>query len=144
AGRLRLRRRVPGGADDARRQDHADLRGHERDPAARDRPGDGGAKRPPTVRRILIAPAAALAVGLGAVSLAFGFSASFPVRLLQGLFVVGMGAVVLFGGVAFITTRMAGWRSPASEEEFERIVERAERLAAEDRWGEADEDLEGE
>ena len=30
--------RVPGRADDARRQDHPDLRGHERDPARRDRP----------------------------------------------------------------------------------------------------------
>ena len=30
-------RRVPGRADDARRQDHADLRGHEPDPAGRDR-----------------------------------------------------------------------------------------------------------
>ena len=35
--RLRLRHRVPGRALHARRQDHADLRGHERDPAARDR-----------------------------------------------------------------------------------------------------------
>ena len=33
ARRLRLRQRVPGRADDARREDHADLRGHERDPA---------------------------------------------------------------------------------------------------------------
>ena len=36
-GRLRLRHRVPGRADDARREDHADLRGHQRDPARRDR-----------------------------------------------------------------------------------------------------------
>ena len=38
AGRLRLRDRVPGRALHARRQDHPDLRGHERDPAPRDRP----------------------------------------------------------------------------------------------------------
>ena len=38
ARRLRLRQGVPGRADDARRQDHPDLRGHERDSAARDRP----------------------------------------------------------------------------------------------------------
>ena len=38
--RLRLRQRVPGRAHDARRQDHPDLRGHERDPAPRDRPHD--------------------------------------------------------------------------------------------------------
>ena len=41
--RLRLRHRVPRRADDARREDHPDLRGHERDPARRDRPGDAGA-----------------------------------------------------------------------------------------------------
>ena len=38
--RLRLHAGVPGRADDARRQDHADLRGHEPDPAPRDRPRD--------------------------------------------------------------------------------------------------------
>ena len=38
ARRLRLRHRVPRRALHARRQDHPDLRGHERDPAARDRP----------------------------------------------------------------------------------------------------------
>ena len=37
ARRLRLRQRVPGRALHARRQDHADLRGHQRDPASRDR-----------------------------------------------------------------------------------------------------------
>src|SRR5438067_894355 len=35
-GRLRLHAGVPGRADDAGREDHADLRGHEPDPAARD------------------------------------------------------------------------------------------------------------
>ena len=38
--RLRLHQGVPGRAHDARREDHADLRGHERDPAARDRARD--------------------------------------------------------------------------------------------------------
>src|SRR5207248_3337377 len=38
--RLRLHLRVPGRADDARREDHADLRGHEPDPAAGDRARD--------------------------------------------------------------------------------------------------------
>ena len=36
ARRVRLRQRLSGRAHDARREDHADLRGHERDPAARD------------------------------------------------------------------------------------------------------------
>jgi predicted Zn-dependent protease with MMP-like domain len=85
---------------------------------------------PPTVRRILLASAAALTVGLGAVSLATGFSDSTVVRLLQGLAVFGAGAVVLGGTVVFVLVRLAGWREPSSEQEFERIVQRAERLAA--------------
>ena len=38
---LRLRQGVPGRADDARRQDHPDLRGHQRDPARGDLARDG-------------------------------------------------------------------------------------------------------
>src|SRR5262249_31375458 len=40
--RLRLRQRVPGRADDARREDHPDLRGHAGDPARRHLARDGG------------------------------------------------------------------------------------------------------
>src|SRR5215208_3229550 len=40
ARRVRLHPGVPRRADDARREDHPDLRGHEPDPAARDRPRD--------------------------------------------------------------------------------------------------------
>ncbi len=46
ARRLRLRQGVSGGAHDARREDHPDLRGHERDPAARDRPHVEIGRRP--------------------------------------------------------------------------------------------------
>ena len=42
-GGLRLHRRVPGRADDARREDHPALRGNAADPAAGHRPG---ARRP--------------------------------------------------------------------------------------------------
>ena len=38
ARRLRLRQRLPGRADDARREDHPDLRGHQPDPAHGDGP----------------------------------------------------------------------------------------------------------
>ncbi len=86
--------------------------------------------KPPTLYRILMSAAAALTVGLGAVSLISGFSDSPPVRLLQGVAVFAAGAVVLGAVVVITMTRMAGWREPESEEEFEAIVERAERLAA--------------
>jgi predicted Zn-dependent protease with MMP-like domain len=94
------------------------------------------------MRRILFSALAALTVGLGAVSLIAGFSDSFPVRLLQGIAVFGAGAVIIGGAVVFALVRLAGWHDPESDQEFDAIVERAERLAAEDSWGDS-EDYEG-
>jgi predicted Zn-dependent protease with MMP-like domain len=74
---------------------------------------------------------AALTIGFGAVSLVTGFSDSFPVRLLQGIAVLAAGAAIISGGVVLALVQLAGWREPESEEEFEAIVQRAERLAAE-------------
>jgi predicted Zn-dependent protease with MMP-like domain len=91
--------------------------------------------KPPTLRRILFSALGALTVGLGAISLIAGFSDSFPVRMLQGLAVFAAGAVIIGGTVVLVMVRLAGWREPESEQEFEAIVERAERLAALDSWG---------
>jgi predicted Zn-dependent protease with MMP-like domain len=93
---------------------------------------------PPTLRRILLSALGALTVGLGAVSLIAGFSDSFAVRLLQGLAVFGAGVVIIGGAVVLALIRLAGWRDPESEEEFDAIVERAERLAAEESWGDTE------
>jgi len=89
-----------------------------------------GPSRPPTLRRILFAAIAALTIGLGLVSVIGGFSDSPPVRLLQGIAIFGAGAAIIGGVVVLAMTRMADWRDPASEEEFEAIVQRAEELAA--------------
>jgi predicted Zn-dependent protease with MMP-like domain len=100
---------------------------------------------PPTIRRILLAAAAALTVGLGLISIVSGFSDSFAVRLVQGIAVFGAGAVILGGVVVLAMLHLAGWRDPESEEDFEQLVQRAERLAAEGEWGEEeaeDEDYE--
>jgi len=94
---------------------------------------------PPTPRRILISALAALILGLGAASLIAGFSDSFPLRLLQGLAVFGAGAVVIGGAVVLVMIRIAGWKDPESEEDFDALVERTERLAAEDSWGDTEE-----
>jgi predicted Zn-dependent protease with MMP-like domain len=91
---------------------------------------------PPTARRILLSALAALTVGLGAVSLIAGFSESPPVRLLQGIAVFGAGAVIVGGAVVLVMIRLAGWRDPESETDFEALVLRTERLAAEGSWGE--------
>ena len=85
---------------------------------------------PPTPRRILVSALAALTVGLGAASLIAGFSDYFPVRLLQGLAVFAAGVVIIGGAVVLVMIRLAGWREPESEDDFEAIVQRAERLAA--------------
>ena len=94
--------------------------------------------KPPTPRRVLISAVAALTVGLGAVSLITGFSNEFPLRLLQGIAVFGAGAVIIGGTVVLVMIRMAGWRDPVSEKDFDAIVERAERLAADDSWGDSE------
>jgi predicted Zn-dependent protease with MMP-like domain len=94
--------------------------------------------QPPTPRRILISALAALTVGLGGVSLVAGFSDTFPLRLLQGIAVFGAGVVILGGAVVLAMIRLAGWREPESEEDFEAIVQRAERLAAQDSWGDTE------
>jgi predicted Zn-dependent protease with MMP-like domain len=90
----------------------------------------------PTARRILLSALAALTLGLGAVSLVAGFSDSFPLRILQGLAVFGAGAVIIGGVSALVMIKLAGWRDPESEEDFEALVQRAEILAAEGSWGE--------
>ena len=40
-------------------------------------------------------------------------------------------AAALMGSVAFVAVRLAGWRDPESESEFEEIVRYSERLARE-------------
>ena len=84
---------------------------------------------PDPVRRTAFAAAVALSVGVTAIVIGQGFSTSFPLRLIEaaGIFVV---AAALFGVlVVAVASRLADWREPASEAEFERVVERTERLA---------------
>lgn len=88
----------------------------------------------PTVRRILLSAVAALTVGLGIASLATGFSGPFPLRLVQGVAVFAAGAVVIGGVVVLALVHLAGWRDPESEQDFEALVQRAERLAADSLW----------
>jgi predicted Zn-dependent protease with MMP-like domain len=92
--------------------------------------------KPPTVRRILFSALVALTIGLGAVSLIFGLSESFPIRLLQGIAVFAAGAVIVGGAVVLVMIRLAGWRDPESEIDFEALVQRTERLASEGGWDE--------
>ncbi len=94
----------------------------------------------PTLRRILFSALAALTIGLGAVSLIAGLSESFPIRLLQGIAVFAAGAVIVGGAVVLVMIRLAGWQDPESETDFEALVMRTERLAAEGSWDSWEED----
>ncbi len=85
----------------------------------------------PPLGRIGVAAAVALCTGLTAVVLMQGFSADGGVKLIETLAVVGLVAAVVFGGAIAIGLRLADWREPRSEEEFERVVQRSERLAQE-------------
>jgi predicted Zn-dependent protease with MMP-like domain len=85
----------------------------------------------PPLGRIGVAAAVALCTGLTAVVLMQGFSADGGVKLIETVAVVGLVVAVVFGGAIAIGLRLADWREPSSEEEFERVVQRSERLAQE-------------
>jgi predicted Zn-dependent protease with MMP-like domain len=93
----------------------------------------------PPVRRILFAAAVALCIGLTAVVLFAGWSADPTVKAMETLAVVGAVAAVLFGLFGLVGMRLADYREPESEEEFEKVVLRAERLAREGVAAEPDE-----
>jgi predicted Zn-dependent protease with MMP-like domain len=77
--------------------------------------------------------AALVAMSLGLVVLVVGqgFSSVGAVRALEDIALGVVIAAALMGGVAFVAVRMAGWRDPESEVEFEEIVRHSEELARE-------------
>jgi predicted Zn-dependent protease with MMP-like domain len=95
-------------------------------------------RRPSTTSGIAIAAVTALCVGLTVVALMAGFSNNWGLRLIEGLAVFGAGAAIVGGAALLVMIRLAGWRDPESEEDFEALVQRSERLAAEDSWGDSE------
>jgi predicted Zn-dependent protease with MMP-like domain len=89
--------------------------------------------------RIAFAAAVALCLGLTVVVMFAGWSTDPALKAIETLAVVGAVASVLFGGFVLIGLRMADYREPESEEEFEQVVLRAERLAREGTFAEPDE-----
>jgi predicted Zn-dependent protease with MMP-like domain len=82
-------------------------------------------------RRIAFAAVVALCAGLTAVVLFDGFSIDPTVKAIETVAVVITVAAVLFGVFVVVGLRMADYREPESEEDFEQVVLRAERLAHE-------------
>jgi predicted Zn-dependent protease with MMP-like domain len=93
---------------------------------------------PPPLRIIARAAALALGAGLIAVVLLAGLSSSGAVRVLEIVAIVVAAIVVVSSLIGFVAQRLGDWR-PASEEEFELIVQRSERLAREGLAAEPDE-----
>jgi predicted Zn-dependent protease with MMP-like domain len=92
------------------------------------------------LRRTAFAAVLALSLGLTVIVLLDGgFSAVGWVRLAEMLGVVITAGAALLGAMAIVGVRMAGWQEPESEEEFERVVLRAERLARDGTAAEPDE-----
>ncbi len=95
--------------------------------------------RAPTPRRIAFAALVALCAGLAVTGLLNGFSPSTPIRLAQGLALVTLAILAVGGLLVALGLRLADWRDPESEEDFERVVERSERLARDGVAAEPDE-----
>ena len=94
---------------------------------------------PTPTRRILLAAAVALCVGLTAIVVLQGFSPDATMKAIETLAIIATGIAIVFGGAMAIGLRLADWREPASEEDFEEVVLRAERLAREGVAAEPDE-----
>jgi len=78
-----------------------------------------------------VAALVAMSLGLVLLVVGQGFSSIGVVRALEDVALGAIVAAVLMGGVAFVAVRMAGWRDPESETEFEEVVRRSEVLARE-------------
>jgi predicted Zn-dependent protease with MMP-like domain len=83
------------------------------------------------LRRVGVAALIALSVGLVVIVIGQGFSTIGAVRALEDVALGVIVATVLMGGAALVAVRLAGWRDPESEKEFEEIVRYSERLARE-------------
>lgn len=98
------------------------------------------------IRKILSAAAISLLIGVAFITVVGGYSDTWLVGAVQRASLFAAGAVVIFGGMAWVMLHMADWRTPETEAEFEEVVERSERLAAGDweagdgDWDEDDED----
>ena len=92
-------------------------------------------RAPTSTRRILLSALAALVSGFGIFALATGFSATGLLRTVELGSVIVLGGAIVTGVIVLSLVHFANWQSPASEEDFEALVQRAERLATEDLWG---------
>jgi predicted Zn-dependent protease with MMP-like domain len=78
-----------------------------------------------------VAALIAMSIGLVVIVIGQGFSTIGGVRALEQVALGVLLAAALMGFAAFVAVRLAGWRDPESETEFEEIVRHTEKLARE-------------
>jgi predicted Zn-dependent protease with MMP-like domain len=82
-------------------------------------------------RRVGVAALGAMSLGRVVIVLGQGFSSIGVVRALEDIALGVIVAAALMGAIAFVAVRMAGWKDPESESDFEEIVKQSEWLARE-------------
>jgi len=85
------------------------------------------------VRRVGLAALVALSLGLVTIVVGQGFSTIGAVRALEDIAFGIIAAAALMGAAAFVAVRLANWRDPESEVEFDELIRRSEELAREGR-----------
>jgi predicted Zn-dependent protease with MMP-like domain len=96
--------------------------------------------RLPTGAQIAWSALAAFTLAILAITWLQGFATTYPLRFLQGVAVALAGALVITFILALVTGRLADWRNPRSERDFDALVERTEELARESLSGEGDDE----
>jgi predicted Zn-dependent protease with MMP-like domain len=97
--------------------------------------------RLPTGAQIAWSALIAFALGILAITLLEGFAIEYPLRLLQGIAVGLAGGLVFAFILALLTGRLADWRNPRSERDFDALVDRTEALARDGMSGEAEDEM---
>jgi predicted Zn-dependent protease with MMP-like domain len=82
-------------------------------------------------RRVAAAALVALAVGLVVLVAGQGFSTIALVRVVEEVVFVAVLVAAITGCIAYVAVRLADWRDPESEVEFEELVRHSEQLARE-------------
>jgi predicted Zn-dependent protease with MMP-like domain len=83
-----------------------------------------------SLRRTLFAAVIAMSLGLTSIVVLEGsFSEIGMFRILEVAALIVVGSAAMLGAMAIVGVRMAGWKEPESEADFDRVVMRAERLA---------------
>jgi predicted Zn-dependent protease with MMP-like domain len=90
-------------------------------------------------RRVVLAALIAFSVGVVVIVVGQGPSTIGVVRALEEIVLTLIGLAVLAGAAAFAAVKLAKWRDPESEVEFEELVRHSEELAREGLTVEPDE-----